>query len=257
MPRKSRSSWRIDPRAIVDFFTVNWALKLIALVLAFLLWSVVKAEEPTLIEIGDVPLRVENRDAGWVLTEPPDPRTVTLVAVGPSRELLGLAFDPPDLLVPVTDVQDSTEVVQLRTTWVRMFGRTDNVRVQDVRPNVVELHFDRVETRLVPLAVSLTGSPVPGFELAGPVQIEPSAVRVSGPRRRVARLDTLRLPPVDLSGLSARDTLMLAVDTTGLGVLVSPAQVQVIVDIARLGADSLARRSSRPMGEPRSRRGGS
>ncbi|MGH7552841.1 MAG: CdaR family protein [Longimicrobiales bacterium] len=255
MPRRSRSSWRIDPRAAVDFFTVNWALKLTALVLAFLLWSMVKAEEPDRITIDNVPIRVENRDGNWIMTEPPVPQTVSVVVSGPSRELLRLAFDRPDIFVPMEDVKDSTEVVVLRNTWVRMFKRTDNTRVEDVQPDAVQLTFDRVSTRLVPLAVDLTGSLVAGFEIEGPVQIEPSAVRVSGPSRRVNALDSLRLPPLDLSRFAATDTVFLAVDTTGLGVLVAPPQVQVILTIAPLGSDSAARRRSLT-GPPPQRRGG-
>jgi YbbR domain-containing protein len=253
MPRRSRSSWRIDPRAVVDFFTVNWALKLTAFVLAFLLWSVVKAEQPTLIEIANVPVRVENRDAGWMLAGAPEPATVSLIVLGPSSELLRLAFDPPDILVPVDDVRDSTEVMQLRTTWVRMRGGSDNVRVQDVRPDAVELRFDRVETRLIPLSVTLSGSPARGFAVAGPAHFEPSVVRVSGPRRRLARIDTLRLTPIDLTRLAATDTTLVSVDTTGLGVLVSPPQVQVIIDIEPVGPDSLGRRAPARTGDPRGR----
>jgi YbbR domain-containing protein len=257
MPRRSKSSWRIDPRAVVDFFTVNWALKLTALVLAFLLWSVVKAEEPDRWTIDDVPVRVDNRDGVWIMTAPPTPQTVSITVTGPSRELLRLAFERPELLVPIEDVQDSIEVVPLRTLWVRIYGRTDNTRVDIVRPDAVTLRFERLQTKLIPLSVALVGSPVPGFEVSGPVQIEPSHVRVSGASSRVNALDRLRLPALDLSGRITTDTLMVTVDTTGLGVLVAPARVQVIVPVARVGADSLAA-APRALGpeEPRNRRSG-
>lgn len=257
MPRRSRSSWRIDPRAVVDFFTVNWALKLTALVLAFLLWSVVKADVPERISIDNVRVRVDNRDPDWILIAPPVPQTVTIIVSGPSRELLRLAFDRPEVVVPIADgdVEDSTEVLLLRNGWVRLYGGTDNVRVEDVRPTAVQLTFDRVSTQLRPLTVTFTGSPVPGFEVSGPIHIEPPAVRVSGPSRRVAAIDSIRLPPLDLSGLSTTDTFIVAVDTTGLGVLVSPVQARVIIPVERLGADSLAARQRTP-GEPRVRRGG-
>jgi YbbR domain-containing protein len=241
---------------VVDFFTVNWALKLTALVLAFLLWTVVKAEEPERIAIENVRVRVDNRDPDWILTAAPAPQTVTVIVSGPSRELLRLAFDRPEVLVPVEDgdVEDTTEVLLLRNGWVRLYGGTDNVRVEDVRPASVQLTFDRVSTQLRPLTFTFTGSPVPGFEVSGPVQIEPPAVRVSGASRRIATIDSVRLPPIDLSGLSATDTFVVAVDTTGLGVLVSPAQARVIIPVERLGADSLAERRRAP-GEPRGRRG--
>ena len=115
------------------------------------------------------------------------------------------------------------------------------------------LRFDRVETSLVPLSVTLSGSPARGFAVAGPVRFEPSVVRVSGPRRRLARIDTLRLTPIDLTRLAATDTMLVAVDTTGLGVLVSPPQVQVIIDIEPVGPDSLVRRAPARTGDPRDR----
>ncbi len=229
---------------MLDFFSVNWALKLTALVLAFLLWSVVKSEEPDRTTIENVPVRVESRDANWVMTAPPVPQSVSIVVSGPARELARLVlFNRPDILVPIEDVRDSAEVVVLRNAWVRMFGRTDNTRVEDVRPAAVQLTFDRLSTRLVPVGIELRGSPVPGFAMSAPVYIEPSAVRVSGPSRRVVALDSIRLPPLDLSGFAATDTVSMTVDTTGLGVLIAPSQVQVILTIAPLHPDSAAARA--------------
>ena len=61
------------------------------------------------------------------------------------------------------------------------------------------------------------------------MRFEPSVVRVSGPRRRLARIDTLRLTPIDLTRLAATDTMLVAVDTTGLGVLVSPPGLMELI----------------------------
>lgn len=240
MPRKWKSFWRIEPGDVVDFFTVNWALKLTALVLAFLLWTVVKADQPTRETIENVPVRIENRDDEWVMIAQPQPQTVSLTVSGPTRELFRLAAGQVDIYVPIEDVTDSTQLVPLSPSWVRMFGRASNVSVEAVRPPVVQLTFDRLSTTVLPLAVRLIGSPVPGFELAGAVRIDPPVVRVSGPARRVSALDSMPLPPVDLSPLSRTDTITLAVDTLGLGVIVVPQQVQVILTIEPLTADTVA-----------------
>src|SRR5690606_34612721 len=120
--------WRIEPRSIVTFFTEEWGLKLMALVLAFLLWTVVQAEEPESAAIDNVRVMVDNRDAGaWHLVGPPQPSTVTAVVTGPSRELLRVAVSSPRIIVPVDDVTDSVLVVPLSRDWIRLANQTDNV----------------------------------------------------------------------------------------------------------------------------------
>jgi hypothetical protein len=58
-------------RRIHTILTHNWLLKITALGLAFLLWSVVKADNRVSIE--NVPIQVVNRDGDWVLSQRPDP----------------------------------------------------------------------------------------------------------------------------------------------------------------------------------------
>ena len=224
--------------------TRDWALKLTALVLAFLLWTVTKAESVQRVTIRDVPVRVVNRDASWVLTAPPAPSTVDIEVVGPTREILRLAVERPEVVMPVDEVTDSSELRVLRTGWVQLYGGMDNTRVDDIRPSTVRLHYDRVRSRLVPVSVRIIGAPADGFRLDGGIRVDPQLVRVSGASSRLAELDTLRLGPIDLSGWTATDSFAVGVDTAGLGVLVAPRQVQVVVPIEPVDS-SLARDTTR------------
>lgn len=228
---------------IIEWTTADWALKLTALALAFLLWTTVQADAPGQWET-DVPLRVQNSDADWVVADAPRPATVTVVFRGPYRELLRAASDRPEVIVPVDQVNDSVEVHVLRRNWVRMPPGTDNTEVSDFRPSTVRLTFDEVTTRLLPVAVQLTGTPAPGYELAGRMEIEPSAVRASGARRNLARIDTLRLESIDLGDRRAYDTLQLTIDTVGTGLIISPRTVRVLVPIRPILDD----RAPRPPG---------
>jgi YbbR domain-containing protein len=216
-------------RRIHTILTHNWLLKITALGLAFLLWSVVKADNRVSIE--NVPIQVVNRDGDWVLSRSPEPPAVSVAFSGPVRELIRVATERPDVLVPIDDVTDSVEIVLLRTNWVQLYPGMNNTRVEDIRPTQIRLTFDRVTSRMIPLSVQLTGSPVQGFAVAGQPQIEPGLVNVSGAAARIAELRSLRLPSIDVSTLSTTDTVILAVDTTGLGIVVSPRQVRVIVPI--------------------------
>ncbi len=227
----------MNPRALAAI-TNNWALKLAALAIAVLLWGAVKAEVPERVPLAEVPVRVVLRDYDWVIAAPAAPSTVEIEFSGPTRELVRLAVQRPEVIVPVDEVTDSVETRVLRSGWVQLYGGMDNTRVEDIRPSTVTLRFDRVVSRLVPVSVQVIGTPASGYRLSGPIQVEPTVVRASGAATQMAALDTIRLGPIDLSGWTATDSFPLGVDTTGLGAVVSPMTVRVVVPVEPL-PDSL------------------
>jgi YbbR domain-containing protein len=224
-------------RRLLDRLTNDLLLKVTALGLAFLLWTLVKTDNQ--VPIAGIPIRVVNQDPGWVLAGPPEPPTVQVTFSGPVRELFRLAADRPSVLVPIEDVSDTTAVVLLHTNWVALGNRLTATRVEDIRPTAIRLRFDRISTKTIPVAARLLGSPVPGFELAGPAVIEPPTVWASGASRRLESIDSIRLPPIDLTQRTATDTFTLVIDTTGMGVIMTPREVRVIVPI-RPVADTTA-----------------
>lgn len=221
----------------ITWIATDWQLKLTAFALAFLLWTTVRADTPGQWE-QEIAVRVQNTDADWVVAGSSTPATVSVVFRGPLEELLRAASEPPSIIVPFEEVTDSVEVSELRHSWVRMPPGTDNLDVVDFRPSSVRVAFDRVATRLVPVAVELTGSPPAGFELAGRAQVDPAAVRASGAARTLAGIDSLRLPPVDLRERRTLDTLEVTIDTTGTGLVISPRTVRVIVPIRPILSDT-------------------
>jgi hypothetical protein len=224
-------------RRIIDWATTDWVLKLTALVLAFLMWVTVRADAPSQYD-WQVPVRVVNNDPEWVVSGPPAPAEVTLFLRGPYRELLRVSSNLPEIIVPIQEVNDSSEVHVLRPNWVSLPSGTDRTSVADLRPSTVRISFDRVRALLIPVAAPLLGVPPPGFELAGDVVIEPIFVRASGGTRAMARIDSIRLPPIDLSGVRTYDTLDLTIDTTGTGLIISPRTVRVFVPVRPIASDS-------------------
>jgi YbbR domain-containing protein len=224
-------------RRVIDWATNDWALKLTALVLAFLMWVTVRADEPGQWS-WEVPVRVVNNDADWVVAGPPVPSEVTLYLRGPYRELLRASSDLPEIIVPIQEVRDSSEVVQLRSNWVSLPTGTDQIAVIETLPSSVRIPFDRVSTRLIPVAAPLLGDPPPGYELIGDVIVEPSVVRAIGAGRAIARLDSVRLPPIDLRSVRTIDTLELTIDTTGSGLVISPRTVRVFVPVGPVATDT-------------------
>ena len=224
-------------RRVIDWATTDWALKLTALVLAFLMWITVRADEPGQWD-WEVPVRVVNNDADWVVAGQPVPAEVTLYLRGPYRELLRASSDLPEVIVPIQEVRDSSEVVQLRGNWVSLPSGTDQVTVVEMLPSSVRIAFDRVTTRLIPVAAPLLGEPPPGYELVGDVVVEPGVVRASGASRAIARMDSVRLPPIDLRSVRRYDTLDLTIDTTGTSLAITPRTIRVFVPVGPVVSDS-------------------
>jgi len=226
---------------VSELFTRNWTLKLAALGLALLLWSVVKAEAPVRITIPDVPVEVALRDARWAPAAPPAPSTVNVVFSGPVRDLLRLAAERPRIVVPVEEVRDSTEVHLLQPRWVQVGRDGDRVGAEDIRPSTVRLSFERVTTRLLPVIASTRGEPLAGYRLDGPIRADPPAITVSGPASRLAGLEVVRLPSVDISMFTGPTAITVSVDTTALaGLAVTPDQVTLTVPIVPVPRDTAA-----------------
>ncbi len=229
-----------------EIVTHNLSLKLAALGLAILLWSVVRADAPARTTFGEVPVDVIVDDPGWILSGRPAPGTVSVVVAGSYRELGRLAAEPMRLVLPVENIEDSTRVQDLDRGMVRIGGRVEEGRVVEVNPSRVVLHFERVENALKPLAIRVHGELRPGVRLIGPITTDPAMVRVSGSRNRLAALDSVPLEPIDLTGLMAAETLQVPVDTSATdGVLVSPRRVTAIVPALTL-PDSLLNTDTLP-----------
>lgn len=225
-------------RRLWETLTNDRLLKLTALGLAFLLWTLVETDNR--IPIDSIPVVVANTDAAWVLASEPEPSSVQVVFSGPVRELIRVAAERPEILIPIDSVRDSTDVVVLRPNWVALGNGMENTRVEDISPRAVRLRFDRIATRMIPVAVSVVGEPVAGYEWVGRVALEPTAIRASGASRVLDTLDTVRLPPIDLARRTATDTIVISVDSLGPGIIAVPRQVRAIVEIRPIKADSLS-----------------
>jgi YbbR domain-containing protein len=224
--------------SLLHRLTHNWQLKLTALVLAFLFWAALRREQPYIYTFDKVPVRVISQDPDWVLSTPPDPPTVRVTLQGPGGELLQAAGDPPEVHVPIENVTDSTVMRAIEFGWVAI-GELPQTRVTDVQPAAVRLAFERLGAKLLPIAFEFSGRAAEGFQLVGPPIIDPPVVRASGGLRRLARVDSVRLP-INLDGRRGVDTLEIPIDTTGTGLILSPNRIRVILPFAQV-PDTLPR----------------
>jgi hypothetical protein len=239
-PGRGRQAW---DRRIRSTFTERLELKVTALVLAIVLWFMVSARETTEEIVG---VRFAPQlDSSLALHEPPRP--ISALVIGRRGELLKLVANAPVIRPQIDDEVPDTVSIELRPGDVELPPNVD-ARVQDVQPRRLTLHFYSDLTRLVPVRPPELGADA----AARIIRFEPESVRVTGPRRAVARIAAVH--PVRLA-LPARDsgTYLTPIDTSSLGVRVRPARVMAIIgppangvaptgaaaaDTARFGADA-------------------
>jgi hypothetical protein len=202
-------------------------LKLTALVIAVLLWFIVGARQPT---EGYVPVRVvPTLDSSLVLLDGP-PQLRALVT-GRAADLVKLYAMPPVVRRTVSGDAPDTLVLDVTPGDVHVPPElADGVRVLDVQPRSLTLRFEARATRRV--AVTNDGRILvhgdSGTLAPSEVRFEPETVRITGPRRVVRRLRSIR--PFSLSIVQGDSLPHVAdLDTSGLGVRVQPAQVKVHV----------------------------
>lgn len=225
---------RWKPRLSTSLLTEFWELKLTALGLAVLLWAAVRSEELTRFTMRDVPIEVRMAaDVGWVPQGEPEPETAVVEFIGPVRELLRLAFAEATLVIPAEGVDDTLEVFHPRPEWIEYDRRFDNLRVDQLRPPALRMHFQPIESRMVPVAVRLE-SPLKSSTHVVQPGSQPAQVLVEGPRSHVRAIDSLVVRVADVEAAVRAGTVRLRIDTAGLGVSVSPRDVLVRLRTAPL-----------------------
>jgi hypothetical protein len=219
-------------RLSVRTLTQNWQLKLAALTLAILLWVVVSAEQITTQWIP-VPVRIAARDPEFVVTGGPVPEQVEVRFAGPGRELWELALDRPVLVLPLTDVEQESQVFVLDPRSMVRIPNGLSVTPLDVRPSSVRILTQRVVTREVPVRVRIARRSRERFVVLDTPRVTPATVRITGPADRVEALNAVVTEPLDLAGSdsSFRQTVRLDADSLdGLRAATQSVEVSARVD---------------------------
>lgn len=221
-PSAAEPTWR---RRLRDLATERLGLKAIALLLALLLWLVVSARQPTesLVRVRVSPVL----DSSLVLLD--GTTEVRALVAGRAADLVKLASEPPIVRRSIGGDAPDTLMLDLTAADVHLPPElADRVRVLDVQPRSIALRFETRASRRVPIVndgrvVLRSDSTV---RASGDVVFEPQAVRVTGPRRMVRRLNGIH--PRALT-IAMHDTMphVADLDTNGTGVEVQPAQVKV------------------------------
>ena len=116
----------------------------------------------------------------------------------------------------------------------KMFRIPAGLTVEQIVPSSIEVKWDDVIARSIPVQVPRTGEPAPGTVVKGLVVTDPVEIQVRGPRTVVDGIKSARAAPFDVTGLGQGvHTLKLPLDKPPSLTSYDVDQVNASVDIAR------------------------
>jgi hypothetical protein len=209
----------------------NLGVKLIALVMALLVYLNAYTDRPAMM-VFSFPIQVDGIPDSLSLSGPL-PAVVQAELRGTGKQLIRLRLTEPRLRVSVAGVSTGRFERAIAETDLPI-SPTSGLSVERlIGPRMLQLTIDRRSEKLVPLAARVSGTPGAGAEWNGKVITQPSTVRVNGPARVLADLDSLVLPAIRIDG--RRDTVRAQVAPEALPdwCTAEPALVRVLVPLRR------------------------
>lgn len=207
--------------------TENWALKLISLILAIMLWFFIMGERRLEVNYR-VPLELQNLPRELMVANE-IPSMVDVRVSGP-RTLL-MQVSPNDISITV----DLSGLRPGLTSFRRLDERLNlpsGLRVTRLSPSFVDVRLERVQQKQVPVVISLTGEPKEGFQI-GSVKAFPDQVILEGAESELKNINEVTTEEVDLTGVNSGFSLIVPLTHRGLYSWFkndSTAEVQVAIE---------------------------
>lgn len=177
-----------------------------------------------------LPIRLENLPSDLIIVgQLPKEVAVTVRGRGPS--LKTLRMEKRFCALDLGHVEAGLATVPIGESNLEM---TKGVSVVRINPSSITLRIERKRTKTVPVSITLTDSPAPGYKVSLTLAT-PSAMMISGPEKALEQIDQLATQPISLKDVSEsfkkEITLVLPEGVTGItGAFTPLVLVQVNIE---------------------------
>jgi hypothetical protein len=189
--------------------TENLNLKLLSLAFALVLYSVVHAAQDAQrsLLLNVVALTPPDTSNRMLMT--PLPAQIRVTLRGPKSTLDDLHAD--DIHVPL-DLRSGNDR-RLTIEPSTILGVPPGLKVEQIFPPTIDLVWEDVIVRDVPVEIGIVGTLAAGFKVQGAPVADPAVVRAHGPKSEVLVVQHARVDAFDVTGLTeGKYTRQLAVD---------------------------------------------
>lgn len=218
-------------RFLSDMFFENVGLKFVSILCAIGFFVFIRGSERAEMrfEVG-VEHNQPPDSARRILVQEPPPR-ISVTLQGPRAQLEALSRDLGTTIR--LDLSTGYEsVIELTPDMIP--NLPTGVKVVQLYPQRIEVRWDDIISRSIPVEQPRSGAPKPGYHLAGQVQTDPSSVIATGPRSIVELLQTARASNFDLSDLDeGREDRTMKLELPPQGVEYSVTGVRATAEVVR------------------------
>lgn len=173
---------------------------ILALAISIFIWAVAQGTS-SITRSLDVPIELVGVEESLVITD--QSADAVNVRLRGSRAALR-NLDPSQLKYRV-DARGGKVGVAVYEVDVDAIEHPTGSSFVGYSPSRIQVRFEKRGRKEVPVRADVTGTPAPGFHLAG-VKLEPSKVWIEGARTQVMRLSEVATEPIDVSGLASNTT---------------------------------------------------
>ncbi len=190
----------------------NLGLKLTALLLALVVYLNVYTDRPATLIVS---FPIEFTDLADSLSlSGPAPAIVQAELRGTGKQLIGMRVKEPRLKLSMTGAGLGRFSRALAATDLPL-PSSGNVTVENlIGPRVIEVDVDRRVRRDLPVTFQTAGVAAAGYAWSGEVVSAVRTLRVTGPEKAIAELDSVALAPIRIDG--KRDTVRAEVAPVSL-----------------------------------------
>ncbi|MDZ4723550.1 MAG: CdaR family protein [candidate division Zixibacteria bacterium] len=190
---------------MVTFFENIW-LKLLAVVLALLIWLHVATEKNYTYVVSLPVTEISLRDT--LTLSAPAPDSVTLAVSASGKQLLRKQWKRDGIRINAAQYPAGEQVIELTPLNTSLVAPSDDLSIEDIiSPNYIKLDIDTQAQFSVPVNPEISSEPDDGFALGCLITVVPSHISVSGPRSKMNILTSVSTLPIDLRGLRDKVTL--------------------------------------------------
>ena len=209
----------------------NLGLKLVALLLACVVWFVVSAprREEVRERIVTASLALVGARSHLVITTPDIPSSISVRVRGRKSDLRALASQSLEASADLSAITQPGEVeITLRPQHINV---PENIEIVSISPNKVRFRVEQLRQRAVSIRLFLVGNPPAGY-LVGEATADPPLALVSGPDSQIRKLTEVATDRIIMTGRTSTFVQNVAVvSDSPLVRVISPLTTQVTVPI--------------------------
>ncbi|VBB04887.1 Hypothetical protein LUCI_0093 [Lucifera butyrica] len=208
----------------------NITAKILALILATVLWLYVMNEQNPPIEAGfTAMLETRNADGGYIVTNAPD--AIQVKVRGPRSIIAGLQARDIRAYLDIRGLGEGKHTVKVHASVPA------SLELVEVNPDTVSVTIEKAINKQLPVEVSLSGTPADSL-VVGKAVANPQQVTVEGPKSLVNEAQRV-VAPVDLTGKNGDFDVSVPLRILGRdgkeikGLTLYPGQVSVSLNLMK------------------------